>query len=239
MFRPGAADRLQVIEHFLHEQLANVVAEFQPQVRVLFAASTGRATSATICSQVGTRCRPPMPLRFGSTNLSESFHIGLVKSTMASSRPKIGLFSRWLGPQHFHSHSSSPGVKAKRLAGGEVLQVHIRQPFEGVVDRLRHVMDVRELIGHRGERARQNVNGVEPAVAQVNQMAAGGLLADAIGEAGDVGRRNSVKRPADAAGEAQAAQTQFFGGRQHGNPSSSCHAQRMVTKDHQLVRWQS
>ena len=50
-----------------------------------------------------------MPLRFGSTKRSESFHIGLVKSTTASSRPKTGLLSRWLGPQHFHSHSSSSG----------------------------------------------------------------------------------------------------------------------------------
>ena len=50
-----------------------------------------------------------MPLMFGSTKRSESFHIGLMKSTMASSRLKIGLFSRWLGPQHSHSHFSSSG----------------------------------------------------------------------------------------------------------------------------------
>ncbi len=50
-----------------------------------------------------------MPLRFGSTKRSESFHIGLVKSTTASSRPKTGLASWWLGPQHFRSHSSSSG----------------------------------------------------------------------------------------------------------------------------------
>ncbi len=50
-----------------------------------------------------------MPLMFGSTKRSESFHIGLMKSTMASSRPKIGLCSRWLGPQQSHSHSSSSG----------------------------------------------------------------------------------------------------------------------------------
>ena len=34
-------------------------------------------------------------------------HIGLMKSTMASSRLKIGLFSIWLGPQHSHSQASS------------------------------------------------------------------------------------------------------------------------------------
>jgi hypothetical protein len=53
--------------------------------------------------------RPPTPLRFGSTKRSEFFHIGLVKSTTASSRPNIGLFSRRPGPQQSQSHASSSG----------------------------------------------------------------------------------------------------------------------------------
>ncbi len=62
-----------------------------------------------MASAVGTRCSPPIPLRFGSTKRSVSFHMGLVKSIMASSRPNTGLFSRCPGPQHFHTQSSSPG----------------------------------------------------------------------------------------------------------------------------------
>ena len=129
-----------------------------------------------------------MPLRFGSTNCSESFHIGLVKSTMASSRPKIGLFSRWLGPQHFHSHSSSSGREAQHLADREILQVQLRQPLEGVVDRQRDEMDVGELVGQRGERAGQDVDGVQLAVAQVDQVAADRLLADAAAKRDQLGR---------------------------------------------------
>src|SRR3972149_6416749 len=37
---------------------------------------TGRTTSVNTCSQLGTRWMPPTPERFGSTKLSESFHIG-------------------------------------------------------------------------------------------------------------------------------------------------------------------
>ena len=100
-----------------------------------------------------------MPLRFGSTKRSESFHMGLVKSIMASSRPKTGLFSRWLGPQHSHSHSSSSGSQAQHLAHGEVLQVQLRQPLEGVLDRQRDEVDVGQLVGQDGDGAGQHADG--------------------------------------------------------------------------------
>ena len=78
--------------------------------------------SAISRSQVGTMCRPPMPIRLGSTKRSESFHIGLVKSTRASSRPNTGLCSSWLGPQHSRSHRSSGVGQAEDLAHGEVVR---------------------------------------------------------------------------------------------------------------------
>ncbi len=52
---------------------------------------------------------PPTPHKFGSMKRSESFHIGLVNSTTASSRPSTGFNSRWPGPQASHSHFSSGG----------------------------------------------------------------------------------------------------------------------------------
>ena len=171
-----------------------------------------------------------MPLRFGSTKRSESFHIGLVKSTIASSRPKTGLFSRWLGPQHFQSHSSSSGGDAQHLAHGEVLHVQLRQPLQGVLDRQRDEMDVGELVGQDGERAGQHADGVGLAVAQVDQVAAERpRRAMRCGSASTTLRLGDlVERLADAAGEAQAAQPQFFGGGQHRKDGSDRGRGRML-----------
>ena len=133
-----------------------------------------------MCSQVGTRCRPPMPLMFGSTKRSESFHIGLVKSTMASSRPNTGLFSRWLGPQQSHSHSSSSGEHAQHVADGRVLHVQFRQALEGVLDGQRDEVDVGQLVGQHGDRAGQDADGVRLRRRAGRSGAGGRLLADAL-----------------------------------------------------------
>ena len=164
-------------------------------------------------SQVGTRCKPPMPLRLGSTKRSESFHIGLVKSTMASSRPKIGLFSPLARPPAVPEPFFLLRRDAQHVADGEVLHVQLGQPLEGVLDRQRDEMDVGELVGQHGHRAGQDADRVHCAVAQVDEVAAEGLLADALHQLDQDRLGDLVECLADPAGEAMSAQAQFFRGR--------------------------
>src|SRR5438093_7084119 len=92
-------------------------------------------------------------------------------------------------------------------------------------------MDVRDLIGQHRHRAREDRDGVELAVAEVNQMAAGRFLAETSEQVDQLRLGDFLECLADAAGEGQAAQAQFFGGRKHavsmprwlceGNPHAS------------------
>ncbi len=59
--------------------------------------------------------RPPAPNRFGSPQCNESCPIELVKSITASSQPKTGLASHWLGPQQSPRHCSSGGMAMNAL----------------------------------------------------------------------------------------------------------------------------
>src|SRR5207237_1251248 len=60
-------------------------------------------------------------------------------------------------------------LDAQHVADGEILQVHFRQPFESVLNRLRYEVDVRQLVGQHGNGTRQHPDGIELAVAQVDQ----------------------------------------------------------------------
>ena len=108
-------------------------------------------------------CTPPMPVRFGSTKRSVSFHIGLVKSTTASSRPKIGLCASWLGPQHSRSQRSSASGRRRISRTVRILEVERRQALERALHGERDAMHVGELVGkHRERGGRIRIGSTSP-----------------------------------------------------------------------------
>ena len=70
------------------------------------------------------------------------------------------------------------------------------------MDGLRYEVNVGQLIGQYRQRTGKHADGIEFAVAQINEVAARGFRGDASHQLHQLGFGNLVKRLADPAGEA-------------------------------------
>jgi hypothetical protein len=138
--------------------------------------------------------RPPIPLRLGSTNWSESFHIGLVKSTTASSLPKSGLCSSLLVPQHSRSQRSSASGRRRISATAGPWRYNSGKPLEGVLNPEGDVVDVGQLVRQHGNGTGKNPDRLELAVVQVYHVLLEGGLAKAVDETGQYRVRKGGQR---------------------------------------------
>ena len=186
--------------------------------------------SAKSCSAAGPRWMPPTPQRFGSMNRSESFHIGLVNSTTASSRPSTGLHSRWAGPQPSHSHFSSTGERGTIERTWKSCRYKSGRRFRRVDDRQRDIVEIGQLVGHDADRPQHDADRFGPALVKVDQVLRLGFGVHPLPKLDDRGRRQGIKSLADAAVETQTAEPEFFG------RSENDHRQSLAPSDRPPAR---
>jgi hypothetical protein len=148
--------------------------------------------------------------------------MGLVKSTTAED----GVVLAEGGSPAVEQPPLFVGREPQHFADGDVRQVQLRQPLEGVVEGEGDEMEVGELVGEDGERAGHDVDRLRLAVAEVDQVPARGQLADRGHHFEERGLGNGGERPADVRGERGAAQSKFFGGREHGRSRKGAGAPR-------------
>jgi hypothetical protein len=84
------------------------------------------------------------------------------------------------------------------------------------ITRFCYIMDVGELFGQEGHRHGHDMDYILLTLTKIGQVPVFRFLPDALGHLHQRRVRNVKERLADAAGQAQAAQAQFFGGGQHG-----------------------
>jgi len=205
------ADRLQVIEHFLHEQLANVFADGQLQLAIP-GMQLGENDVADDVFTSGNQMQPANAAQVGFDEVKRVLPHRADKVDHrvqpAEDRVAFALARTPRIPQPGFLLRSQP----QQVANGEVLHIQFRQTLEGIQDRQRNRMHVCQLAGKDRDRAGHDSYGVPLPVAKVDQVPAERLLADALDQLDQLGFGDFVKGLANPTSQAQSAQSELFRG---------------------------
>ncbi len=177
---PGRpTQRLQVIEHLLHQELADVVADAELQLRV----QRPQHRQHDIRDDALGGRHEVQPADAAEVRLDKFQRIFPHRADEIDHRVEPAEH-RVVVAQLRRPAFREPGFLLRRdpqdFAHRRVLLIQVGQPLQGAMDGLRNEMDVRKLIGEHRHRTGEHRDRFELSVAQIHQVAAQRLVADAL-----------------------------------------------------------